>query len=184
MKNRIINYFIQGLLYTTPLVLTGYVLYWALSRLDSILPFDIPGLGLLTLLVGITLVGFLGNFMVKNPLVKLVDGILEKLPLVKLVYSSTKDVMKSLTGKKKGFENAVLVRMAPDSEVRKVGFVTDDTLKELGNAPEGFVMVYVPFALTIMGDMYVVPQTYVEQLNGKTGDIMKYIIAGGVVGQA
>jgi len=171
MKNRIINYFIQGLLYTTPLALTGYVLYWALSRLDSILPFDIPGLGLLTLLVGITLVGFLGNFMVKNP-------------LVKLVYSSTKDVMKSLTGKKKGFENAVLVRMAPDSEVRKVGFVTDDTLKELGNAPEGFVMVYVPLALTIMGDMYVVPQTYVEQLNGKTGDIMKYIIAGGVVGQA
>ena len=171
MKNRIINYFIQGLLYTTPLALTGYVLYWALSRLDSILPFDIPGLGLLTLLVGITLVGFLGNFMVKNP-------------LVKLVYSSTKDVMKSLTGKKKGFENAVLVRMAPDSEVRKVGFVTDDTLKELGNAPEGFVMVYVPFALTIMGDMYVVPQAYVEQLNGKTGDIMKYIIAGGVVGQA
>jgi uncharacterized membrane protein len=45
-------------------------------------------------------------------------------------------------------------------------------------------MVYVPLALTIMGDMYVVPQTYVEQLNGKTGDIMKYIIAGGVVGQA
>ena len=59
MKNRIINYFIQGLLYTTPLALTGYVLYWALSRLDSILPFDIPGLGLLTLLVGITLVGWI-----------------------------------------------------------------------------------------------------------------------------
>jgi len=137
MKNRIINYFIQGLLYTTPLALTAYVLYWALSTLDSLIPFDIPGLGLLTLLVGVTLVGFLGNFAVKNPLVKLVDGLLEKVPLVKLVYSSTKDVMKSLTGKKKGFENAVLVRMAPDSEVRKVGFVTDDTLKELGNAPEG-----------------------------------------------
>ena len=92
-------------------------------------------------------------------------------------------VMKSLTGKKKGFENAVLVRMAPDSEVRKVGFVTDDTLKELGSAPEGYVMVYVPLALTIMGDMYVVPPSYVEPLNGKTGDIMKYIIAGGVTGQ-
>ena len=183
MKNRIINYFIQGLLYTTPLALTAYVLILALSSLDSIIPFDIPGLGLLTLLVGVTLVGFLGNFAVKTPLVKLVDGLLEKVPLVKLVYSSTKDVMKSLTGKKKGFENAVLVRMAPDSEVRKVGFVTDDTLKELGNAPEGYVMVYVPLALTIMGDMYVVPPSYVEPLNGKTGDIMKYIIAGGVTGQ-
>ena len=179
MKNRIINYFIQGLLYTTPLALTAYVLIWALSSLDSIIPFDIPGLGLLTLLVGVTLIGFLGNFAVKTPLVKLVDGLLEKVPLVKLVYSSTKDVMKSLTGKKKGFENAVLVRMAPDSEVCKVGFVTDDTLKELGNAPEGYVMVYVPLALTIMGDMYVVPPSYVEPLNGKTGDIMKYIIAGG-----
>lgn len=181
MKKRLFNYFIQGLLYTTPLALTVYVLYWALSRLDSLIPLKIPGLGLLTLLVGITLIGFLGNFAVRNPLVKLVDGLLEKVPLVKLVYSSTKDVMKSLTGKKKGFENAVLVRMSPESEVRKVGFVTDDTLKELGNAPEGHVMVYVPLALTIMGDMYVVPKSYVEPLNGKTGDIMKYIVAGGVV---
>ena len=183
MKNRMINYFVQGLLYTTPLALTVYVLYWALSTLDSLIPFELPGLGLLTLLAGVTAVGFLGNFVVKNPLVKVVDGLLEKVPLVKLVYSSTKDVMKSLTGKKKGFEHAVLVRMAPDSEVRKVGFVTDETLKELGNAPEGYVMVYVPLALTIMGDMYVVPQSYIEPLSGKTGDIMKYLIAGGVVGQ-
>jgi uncharacterized membrane protein len=184
MKNKLFNYFIQGLLFTTPLALTGYVLFWALSTLDSILPFDFPGLGLLTLLVSITLIGFLGNFVVKNPLVTLLDGLLEKLPLVKLVYSSTKDVMKSLTGKKKGFESAVLVRMSPNNEVRKVGFVTDDTLKELGNAPEGFVMVYVPLALTIMGEMFIVPSSYVEPLNGKTGDIMKYIIAGGVVGQS
>ena len=120
MKNRLLNYFIQGLLFTTPLALTGYVLFWALSTLDSILPFDFPGLGLLTLLVSITLIGFLGNFVVKNPLVTLLDGLLEKLPLVKLVYSSTKDVMKSLTGKKKGFEFAVLVRMSPNNEVRKV----------------------------------------------------------------
>ncbi|MEY4172368.1 MAG: DUF502 domain-containing protein [Schleiferiaceae bacterium] len=183
MKNRLVNYFVQGLLYTTPLALTVYALYWSLSTLDSIIPFDVPGLGLLSLLVGVTAIGYLGNFAVRTPLVKLVDGLLEKLPLVKLVYSSTKDVMKSLTGKKKGFEHAVLVRMAPDSEVRKVGFVTDETLKELGNAPEGFVMVYVPLALTIMGDMYVVPQSYIEPLNGKTGDIMKYLIAGGVVGQ-
>jgi len=171
MKNQLLNYFIQGLLFTTPLALTGYVLFWALSTLDSILPFDFPGLGLLTLLVSITLIGYLGNFVVKNP-------------LVTLVYSSTKDVMKSLTGKKKGFESAVLVRMSPNNEVRKVGFVTDDTLKELGNAPEGFVMVYVPLALTIMGEMFIVPSSYVEPLSGKTGDIMKYIIAGGVVGQS
>ena len=62
--------------------------------------------------------------------------------------------------------------------------MTDDTLKELGNAPEGFVMVYVPLALTIMGEMFIVPKSYVEPLSGKTGDIMKYIIAGGVVGQS
>ncbi len=93
MKNRLINYFVQGLLYTTPLALTVYVLYWALSTLDSLIPFELPGLGLLTLLAGVTAVGFLGNFVVKNPLVKVVDGLLENVPLVKLVYSSTTDVM-------------------------------------------------------------------------------------------
>ena len=47
MKNKLFNYFIQGLLFTMPLALTGYVLFWALSTLDSILPFDFPVLGCL-----------------------------------------------------------------------------------------------------------------------------------------
>ncbi|MBM3433794.1 MAG: DUF502 domain-containing protein [Bacteroidetes bacterium] len=183
MKTRVINYFVQGLLYTTPLALTVYVLYWALNTLDSLIPFDLPGLGLLTLLVGITLIGFLGNFAVRSPLVKLIDRMLEQLPLVKLVYSSAKDMMKSLTGKKKGFEQAVLLKLHPDSGVRRVGFVTDQALAELGADDGELIAVYVPHSLAISGQLFVVPKSYVEPLHGKPAEVLKYIVAGGVVGQ-
>lgn len=183
MKTRAINYFIQGLLYTTPLAITLYVLYWALSTLDSIIPFEFPGLGLLSLLGGITLIGMVGDFAVRSPLVKLVDRALEQLPLVKLIYSSSKDMMKSLTGKKKGFEQAVLLRLHPDSGVRRVGFVTDQALTELGTDSDELITVYVPHSLAISGQLFVVPKSYVEPLNGKPAEILKYIVAGGVVGQ-
>ncbi|MEY2971350.1 MAG: DUF502 domain-containing protein [Schleiferiaceae bacterium] len=182
MKTRLFNYFVQGLLYTTPLALTAYVLFWALSTLDSIIPFEIPGLGLLSLVAGITVIGFVGDFAVRSPLVRLVDRMLEQVPLVKLVYTSAKDMMKSLTGKKKGFEQAVLLRLNPDSELRRVGFVTDESLRELGAGQSGLITVYVPHSLAISGQLFVVPTDYVEPLSGKPSEVMKYIIAGGVVG--
>lgn len=182
MKNRLATYFVQGLLYTTPLALTAYVLYWALSTLDSIIPFDVPGLGILSLVIGITVVGFIGDFAVRSPMVKLIDRMLEQLPLVKLVYSSAKDMMKSLTGKKKGFEQAVLLKLHPDSGVRRVGFVTDQALAELGVPSEDLITVYVPHSLAISGQLFVVPKSYVEPLKGKPSEVLKYIVAGGVVG--
>ncbi|MDG1252929.1 MAG: DUF502 domain-containing protein [Schleiferiaceae bacterium] len=182
MTKRLLNYFIQGLLYSAPIAITLYAVWSLLSMLDHIIPIDIPGLGLLALLILITLVGFLGEYALKLRIVKLVDGMLEGLPLVKLIYSSVKDVMKSLTGKKKGFQQPVLLRLSKNDEVRRVGFVTDQTLKDLGSPNNEFITVYVPHSLAISGQVFVVPNSYVEPLNAKSTDVMKYIISGGVTG--
>ena len=108
------------------------------------------------------------------------DRMLEGLPLIKLIYTSVKDVMKSLTGKKKGFQQPVLLRLSLQEEVRRVGFVTDETLRDLGHPNYTLITVYVPHSLAIYGQVFVVPKSYVEPLNAKSTDIMKYIIAGGV----
>ena len=61
MTKRLLNYFIQGLLYTAPIAITVYAVFALLRTLDQIIPVDYPGVGLLALLVLITLVGFLGE---------------------------------------------------------------------------------------------------------------------------
>ena len=182
MTKRLLNYFIQGLLYTAPIAITVYAVFALLRTLDQIIPVDYPGVGLLALLILITLVGFLGEYALKLRIVKLVDRMLEGLPLVKLIYTSVKDVMKSLTGKKKGFQQPVLLRLSLNEQVRRVGFVTDEALRDLGTPNDDLITVYVPHSLAISGQVFVVPKTYVEPLNAKAADVMKYIIAGGVTG--
>ena len=182
MTKRLLNYFIQGLLYSAPIAITLYAVWSLLSMLDRIIPIDIPGLGLLALLIIITLIGFLGEYALKLRIVKLMDRMLEGLPLVKLIYSSVKDVMKSLTGKKKGFQQPVLLRLSLNEQVRRVGFVTDEALRDIGSPSDELITVYVPHSLAISGQVFVVPKSYVEPLHAKSADVMKYIIAGGVTG--
>ena len=64
----------------------------------------------------------------------------------------------------------------------RVGFVTDEALRDLRSPSEELITVYVPHSLAISGQVFVVPKTYVEPLHAKSSDVMKYIIAGGVTG--
>ena len=98
------------------------------------------------------------------------------MPLVKIIYSSVSDVMKSLTGKKKGFQQPVLLRLSLKEEVRRVGFITDESLKDIGNLNGALITVYVPHSLAISGQVFVVPKNYVEPLDASSTEIMKYIL--------
>jgi uncharacterized membrane protein len=90
--------------------------------------------------------------------------------------------MKSMTGKKKGFQQPVLLRLSLKEDVRRVGFVTDEDLKDLGKSNSKMITVYVPHSLAISGQVFVVPENYIEPLNVNSSEVMKYIIAGGVTG--
>ena len=179
---RLLYYFIQGLLYTTPIAITIYLLWSTLSYLDDLIPLNIPGLGLLSLIAIITFIGFIGGFTIKFRLVKFLDRLLKTVPLVKIIYSSVNDIMKSMTGKKKGFQQPVLLRLSLKEDVRRVGFVTDEDLKDLGKSSSKMITVYVPHSLAISGQVFVVPENYVEPLDVNSSEVMKYIIAGGVTG--
>ena len=84
---RLAGYFFQGLLIVVPLTVTVYVFYLIFSFLDSILSFNIPGLGALVILASITLIGIIGKLFINIPLVSFIDNMIEKSPLVKVLYS-------------------------------------------------------------------------------------------------
>ncbi len=178
MKN-IINYFLQGLLYIVPISATIYIVYLIFSKIDGILPFNFPGLGLIVIILLITAVGFIGSAIIASPLNALFQRILNRAPLLKTIYTSVKDMMNTFVGKKKGFSEPVLVKLYENSTIERIGFITNEDVEGL-NIKEGKVLVYMPHSYAISGQLFVVEKKNITHIDKSSSDIMKLIISGGV----
>ena len=174
------GYFFRGLLLVVPFALTIYIISLALNWLDGLIRLKIPGLGMLIVVVVITFFGYLGSTLLVRPLFDLAEGFVNKLPLVRLIYSSLKELLSAFVGKQKKFDKPVLVVINREARLHKLGFVTQNTLKEL-NLP-GSIAVYVPHSYNFSGDMFIMPKEDVKPLELPSAEIMKFIISGGVVG--
>ena len=176
---KIINYFLQGLLYLIPISVTTYVVYWTFIKIDSILPFNFPGLGLIVIISLITLIGYLGSVIIASPINAFFQRILNRAPLLKTIYTSVKDMMNTFVGKKKGFSEPVLVKVYENSTIERIGFITNEDVESL-NIKKGKVLVYMPHSYAISGQLFVVDKKDVTPIDKSSGEIMKLIISGGV----
>ncbi len=172
-----IRNFGQGLLFTVPIATTLFVLYYIFEWLDTLIPINIPGLGILIIVLGISFIGILGSMIVKTPLFNWFNRIITKAPLVKIIYSSVKDLLSAFVGNKKKFTKAVLVKI--NDQTSQIGFLTQENLEDLGIS-EDMISVYVPFSFSIMGNVYVVPKKNVTALDSSPTETMKFVVSGGV----
>lgn len=173
-----IKYFLQGLFYVVPIAATIYIIYYLISILDNIIPLNIPGLGMLIILLSVTVIGFLGSHFFFNYF-KPFENLIGKTPLIKIIYTSIKDMMNAFVGNKQQFNQPVLVKMDKNSDAERIGFMTKDDLSDL-NLGEDKVAVYFPFSYAISGQVYVVPKANVTPIEASSADIMKFVISGGV----
>lgn len=174
----LIKYFLQGLFYIVPTAVTIYVIYYLVVMLDNLIPLDIPGLGILIILLSVTVIGYLGShffFTYFKPF----ERAIEKTPLIKIIYTSMKDMMNAFVGKKQQFKKPVLIKMGGDMEAERLGFITKNDLSELGISKDK-VAVYLPFSYAISGQVYIVPAINITPINASSADVMKLIISGGV----
>lgn len=177
----LVKYFLQGLLVSAPLVLTIWVLYSVLEWVDGLLPIKKPGLGILALLVSITFLGFLANTIVIQPLLKLIDKTLTRIPLTSIIYNSIKDLVGAFVGDDKKFDRPVMAKLSENTY--KLGFVTIENLgAELD--PENKLMgVYFPHSYNFSGELMLIPRNNIEFINHiSAADVMKLIVSGGVSG--
>jgi uncharacterized membrane protein len=177
---RLLNYFLRGLVLVAPLAITLYVCWIVFVRIDGWLGLPIPGLGFVLLIALITLVGFLGSNLITRGMVAIVDQTLGRLPFVRLLYTSTKDLLNAFVGEKRRFDKPVLVRVSAGSEARLVGFVTQDSLDRLGMP--GYAAVYFPQSYNFAGNLVVFPSAHLERLDAASADVMAFIVSGGVTG--
>ena len=176
---KFINYFLQGLLYIVPITVTLYVVVWTFQKIDGILPFQFPGLGLIIIISLITIIGLLGSAVITSPINAFFQNLLKRAPLLKTIYSSVKDLMNTFVGNKKGFSEPVLVKVYENSTIERIGFITNEDVESL-NIAKGKVLVYMPHSYAISGQLFVVEKKNVSPIDKSSAEIMKLIVSGGV----
>ena len=188
MKNKLVNYFLQGLLYIAPISIVIYIVYALFNFMDNILQnllidlfgIKIPGLGLLILVIFIIFIGFIGNTFIANPLKKVAKNIIEKIPFLKFIFDAFDDLIAVFVGKDKKFNKPVLVKININSDIEKLGFITDDNLDFLENNDK--VAVYFPHSYNFSGELFIVPKANIKPITIKSSELMKFIVSGGVTG--
>ncbi|HEY6562647.1 MAG TPA: DUF502 domain-containing protein [Polyangiaceae bacterium] len=177
---RLVGYFLRGSLVLTPLAATLYILYFVFTTIDQLLPIGIPGIGFVVTIVLVTAVGFLTSNVLGRTLFDSAERFFTRLPLVKLVYSSVRDLIGAFVGDRKSFDRPVAVTLVPGSELKALGFITRDGLHGLGMAD--YVAVYFPQSYNFAGNLMIVPREYVDPLDVPTPELMTFIVSGGVSG--
>jgi len=175
---RLLNYFLRGLVVVVPLALTIYVCVVIFTTIDNWLALPIRGAGFLLALVMITVVGMLASSIVTRSLLTWVDQLFERLPFVRLLYSSAKDMLNAFVGEKRRFDKPVLVAISSDREVKVLAFLTSESLASLG--VEDHVTVYMPQSYGLAGHIIVVPADRVQRIDAEAAEVMAFIISGGV----
>jgi len=181
---KLVNYFLKGLVIFVPMALTVFVFVWAFTSFDSVfenrdwLPVYFPGLGILLTVALIFLIGFLASNFLGKRLFALAEKVFTGLPLVKLLYSAVKDMIEAFAGDKKSFDKPVIATIGPGGSVKIVGFVTRESLENLGL--EDHVAVYMPQSYNFAGNVLVLPKEAVKPLDIESSQAMAFVVSGGV----
>ena len=176
--SRLFNYFFKGIVFLAPFALTIYVCVQVFTTIDGWLGIPVPGVGFLVTVVLITMFGYLAQGLLTRSVFGVVERILDRLPFVRLLYSSTKDLLNAFVGEQRRFDKPVTVELYPGGPGRAIGFVTQQSLISMGL--QQHVTVYLPQSYNFAGQLLIFPSTAVEPLHADSADVMAFIVSGGV----
>ena len=185
-----VNYMIKGLLIVLPIALSVVIVVWGVTTVDSwlnvnnILGVDprtgasrnIPGLGLVLVIAIILSAGIFVTYFVTEPMYNWFQRIMNRLPIVKFIYSSIKDLTEAFVGDEKKFNMPVVVEV--EGDMKRIGFLTQSDLSSIGLPGES--IIYFPFSYSFAGQVYVVKNEKIKALDMTAADAMKLVVSGGV----
>lgn len=190
------KYFITGLLIWVPLVITVWVLSLIVRSMDQsllllpqaihpehLLGVYIPGIGALLTLLVVFLTGLVTANIVGQKLVRFWEGVLARIPVVKSIYYSVKQVSDTLfSGSGVAFRKVLLVRY-PHPEAWSVAFQTGHPARDVADMlPDEHVGVFIPTTPSpVNGFFFFVRRKDVIELDMNVDEALKYIVSMGVV---
>ncbi|HMV53895.1 MAG TPA: DUF502 domain-containing protein [Rhodocyclaceae bacterium] len=189
------RYFVTGLLIWIPIVITVWVLAWIVSTLDQtllLLPtrlqpehafgFKVPGLGVLLSLLVVLSTGVVAANYIGQRLVHYWDSLLARIPVVKSIYNSVKQVSDTLFSTNgQAFRKALLVQY-PRQGVWTIAFLTGQPGGDAATHLVDHVSVYVPTTPNpTSGFFLMLPRSEIIELDMSVDEALKYIVSMGVV---
>lgn len=199
---RLRNYFLTGLVIVGPVTLTVYITWWLISWVDAwvkpllpavydpdtYLPFHVPGIGLLTGIMALTIIGALAANLLGRTLISFGELMLDRMPIVRNVYRALKQIFESAistTGPNASFQKVGLIEF-PSKGLWSLVFVTGETTGEIPDVKPGgesdLLTVWVPTGIVPpTGFICFLPRREVMFLKMSVEDAAKIIISGGMV---
>lgn len=197
LKRLFKHYFVAGTVVLVPLIGTILILRFIVVTVDdmamsfiprdwqpeTLIGFNIPGLGLVATIVLILLVGFVTRLYIGNKLVALGDWIIERIPLGRSIYRGFKQVLTAIfTRSDEKFQSVVLVEY-PRKDCWVMGFVTGQSIPRIDAVDERPLLnVFVPTTPNpTSGFLIFVPENDAYTLNMKIDDAFKLLVSGGMI---
>ncbi|QQE72973.1 DUF502 domain-containing protein [Brevibacillus composti] len=184
---RLLRYFLNGLLVITPIVVSIYAVAYLVRLVDElgqkvfglILPVIPFGAGLVLTLGVIILIGFISQHWLAQKLIRWIDALFNRFPVLKTLYNSVKETLQSFVGEKRSFSQVVMVQ--EPNGVRRIGFVTTEDLAFLGCPPD-MIAVYIPHGMQVSGELKLFPRDsgQIEFLDVSVEDAMRFCLTAGI----
>jgi len=179
--------FITGFFVTVPLIVSVAALVWVFQRVDGVmgpiytrlLGREIPGLGLITTLVGVLLVGTIATNVIGKRIVQRGEAWLLRLPIFRTIYAPVKQLVAAFSPENElGFKRVVLIEDSRRGFV--LGFLTKEFTLDRGRGPEPLVAVYVPTNHLYLGDVVICPQSSVVFPDLTVQEGIRIFLTGGM----
>ncbi|MDP6804965.1 MAG: DUF502 domain-containing protein [Rhodospirillales bacterium] len=194
---RLRTYFFAGILVTAPISITFYLAWLLISFVDrritplipeqynpeSYLPFALPGLGVVIMVVGLTLIGAVTAGFVGRLWMRISERLLSGMPVIRNIYATVKQIIETIVAQKsQAFREAVLVEY-PRRGIWAIGFMTGKTEGEVQNlTKETVTNVFLPTTPNpTSGFLLFVPTKDLVPLSMTVEEAIKMVISGGIV---
>lgn len=194
---RLRNYFLTGIVVTAPISLTVYLTWefiaWVDDRVtplvpakynpETYLPFSIPGLGLLIMVVFLTFVGFVTANFFGRALIKFGERLVNRVPIVRTIYNALRQILETVfTQSSTSFRQVVLVEY-PRRGIWTTAFVTSDTEGEVARLfDDEMINIYVPTTPNpTSGFLLIAPRKDLIFLDVSVEEATKFVISLGII---
>lgn len=195
LRTIIKNYFLTGLLVILPIFVTVYVIWFLIRVMDVVLkyippkylpetylPFQIPGLGLILVIILIFGVGLLTRNLAGRRVVHIWENMVDRIPLVRIIYSGVKQLLEAFfIQKNQAFKRVALLEY-PRRGTYVIGFITGESKGEVqSKINKNMINVFVPTTPNPTSGFYIlIPEDELIVLDMTVEDAFKLIISGGI----
>ena len=191
---KIRTYFLTGIVVAAPITVTGWVAIWFIQSVDGwfspfapdsfgSLPFSIPGFGIISAFIILTLLGALTSNFFGNAVINYGERLVDRLPIIRNIYGALKQIFQTIASKSDNNFQRVVMLEYPRKDCWAIAFVTTEAKGEIkASHDKELLCVFLPTTPNpTSGFLLFVPKEEVIELDMSVESAAKLIISAGLV---